>query len=709
MLYFHKTAQTQQGLTTYEKLARQARNDEMNCKINKSWKDKKGDGKKLWECIDWKGKAEVQPEKQAKEAEILRYFKGIFQSPKTKNNPVIDDVWDELDTYDMYIPILDDTPSMQELESAINAVGTGVSIDGLPPKIVKILPPSMKGHILNLIQQVFFGDYPTEWTKQILHSIKKDGHTAEDPKLRGIAIAVLLCRLYDIMIDQRFANWFKPNPEQASQAGQGCLLQIFLLMILIVYAREKKKELFVGFLDFEKAYDYVNRAEVVRDMMKKGCGKFLTRAVAKMFPKSTYYPKLDGHSVGEGIETEHGVTQGRRSSGSIFTFYVSDMNSAFSESDTDDFMDPVSLAQLADDTSTYAEKIRNLRTKFINLFKYSSDKYQYPNIKKTLYSHFNKNPTFEPIDLDGTSFIASIDMILGYRFLGMLFFPTDDTNFIIEKNIKKRMVHVAKFYAWLEINETTPIDVKLLVWDCCVLCAILYACECWGDLSFLEKYLVDMETKALKTILKVKNGTTNDLIYHELRRPTVMARIKDRQYRFFQKIKQLTPEDAIVSSIVYICQDSSIIRYYMDLEDGNSKLEMEQRERRILESNSSMCIYYRNMNFQQKSCIYDSMTNDYHRFIITRWRLSNHDLKIETGRYTRPTTPREQRTCDVCGVLEDEYHAIFVCPRYNELRTGHESILACDNTSTFLDCNVTNIVETASLLHGIEKKRKEMH
>ena len=147
----------------------------------------------------------------------------------------------------------------------------------------------------------------------------------------------------------------------------------------------------------------------------------------------------------------------------------------------------------------------------------------------------------------------------------------------------------------------------------------------------------------------------------------------------------------------------------MGIEDGNKKLEIEQHEIRILESNSSMCIYYRNMNFQQKSCIYDSMTNDYHRFIITRWRLSNHDLKIETGRYTRPTTPREQRTCDVCGVLEDEYHAIFVCPRYNELRTGHESILACDNISTFLDCNVSNIVETASLLHGIEKKRKEVH
>ena len=119
-----------------------------------------------------------------------------------------------------------------------------------------------------------------------------------------------------------------------------------------------------------------------------------------------------------------------------------------------------------------------------------------------------------------------------------------------------------------------------------------------------------------------------------------------------------------------------------------------------------MSIYYNNMNFVQKSCIYDSMTNDYYRFILTRWRLFNHDLKIESGRYTRPITPRDQRTCDTCGVLEDEYHVVFVCPVYNEQRIGHDSILSCNDISAFLDCNVANIRETASLLHGIEKKRK---
>ena len=692
----------------FEKLAIQARNDELNTKINKSWKDKKGDGKKLWECIDWKGKAEIKVDKPPEEAEIVRYFKSIFQSPKTKNDPVIDEVWEELETYDVYIPTIDDQPTMEELESACRAIGTGISIDGLPTKIVQFLPKSMKEIILHLIQKVFFGEYPSEWTMQILHSITKDGHTAEDPKLRGIAIAILLCRLYDIIIDMRFAKWYRTNPEQASQSGQGCLLQIFLLNMLIVYSKEAKKELYVGFLDFEKAYDYVNRANVIREMMKNGCGKALTHSIAKMFTTSTYYPKLSGHSLGEGIETSYGVTQGRRSSGNIFSFYISDMISATQDIGTDDFMDPINLAQLADDTATLAEKVQNLRTKLISLFQYSSGKYQHPNVKKTLYCHFNENPSYEPIILNDEQTINSIDKDKGYKYLGQLYFPTNDIKFIILRNFNKRKMHLSKFYAWLNVNETTPIEMKLMVLDSCVLPAILYASETWGDISFLEKDLLSIELKALKAILKVKSGTTNDLVYHELKRPCITAKIKDSQCKFFLKIRELTPEDAIVGSILQLCHDTSFIRYYMGLDENNGTSDIEEREHRIQHSTNSMCIYYRNMNFDQKlSCIYSSMTNDYYRYIITRWRLSNHDLKIETGRYTKPMTPRAERKCDLCNVIEDEHHVVFVCPTYDTVRNGHETLLSSNNISIFLDCNISNMKETATLLHQIEQIRKD--
>ena len=310
--------------------------------------------------------------------------------------------------------------------------------------------------------------------------------------------------------------------------------------------------------------------------------------------------------------------------------------------------------------------------------------------------------------LDENRVIESIDEKNGYKYLGQRFFPTNDVKTIVESNFKKRKIHIAKYYGWLNVNETTPIEIKLTVWDSCVMTSMLYASECWGDISYLERELLLVETKALKAILKVKSGTTNDLVYWELQRPTIMAKIKDAQYKFFQKVIQLSPNDAILASVIQLCRDIDFLKHYYELDGNACSTDMESREQRIRESTNSMCRYYHNMNFQKKSCIYNSMTNDHYRYIISRWRLSNHDLRIETGRYTKPITPREERNCDTCNTIEDEHHVIFDCPKYDTVRNGHETILSCNAISTFLDCSYTNIRETASILHEIERFRKEM-
>ena len=68
----------------------------------------------------------------------------------------------------------------------------------------------------------------------------------------------------------------------------------------------------------------------------------------------------------------------------------------------------------------------------------------------------------------------------------MLFYPTNDLDTIILNNISIRKVNVAKYYAWLEINDNTPVDVKLLVLDQCMFTALLYGDEAWGDISIIE-------------------------------------------------------------------------------------------------------------------------------------------------------------------------------------------------------------------------------
>ena len=98
-----------------------------------------------------------------------------------------------------------------------------------------------------------------------------------------------------------------------------------MLTLLIQYSKEQRKELYVGFTDFEKAFDFSNRANILSDLMKKGCGSKLTNAIFKMFKKTTYHPKKSNNRLAEGIKTDYGVTQGRRSSGNLFSFQVSDM------------------------------------------------------------------------------------------------------------------------------------------------------------------------------------------------------------------------------------------------------------------------------------------------------------------------------------------------------------------------------------------------
>ena len=74
----------------------------------------------------------------------------------------------------------------------------------------------------------------------------------------------------------------------------------------------------------------------------------------------------------------------------------------------------------------------------------------------------------EPIEFDDNTFISSVDINKGHKYLGMKFIPTDNFHKIITFNWKDRIGRICKFYAWLEHNENTPIEIKLLVLENCL-------------------------------------------------------------------------------------------------------------------------------------------------------------------------------------------------------------------------------------------------
>ena len=96
---------------------------------------------------------------------------------------------------------------------------------------------------------------------------------------------------------------------------------------------------------------------------------------------------------------------------------------------------------------------------------------------------------------------------------------------------------------------------------------------------------------------------------------------------------------------------------------------------------------------------YLTILPDYLRIPFTKFRVSNHKLPIEIGRHLG--IERQFRVCHLCGVLGDEYHAIFECAYFQEKRDQFldKSLHFRVNTLQYkkLFANENRIVELAKL------------
>ena len=664
--------------------------------------------------IDWKG--EVKRSLSSPPDVIRSYFDNIFNSDKVKQNPYLNECLAEIETYTVSNVLTDKDIDMDDLNNAITNIGKGVSYDGIPGKILQFLPANFRDCILYLIRTIFFNYYPTQWRNQLLFPIEKKGHSNDNPKLRGIAVGPLMSRVFDIIINNRFLSWYYPNPQQAgNRKKQGCSIQIFALFLSVEMASILGKPLYIGLLDFEKAFDFLNRKTLLKDLMNKGIGNSFLKNLCKTYDEIIYLPKVESNMMGDGIISNHGVTQGRNSSGSLFSFYISDMSDCLNGLHLDDFTDPENLLQLADDSVILAEHEHTLASKFEKVYEYVKNKYIVVNNDKTRYLHFSDNPTLQDILFDNGS-VQPVDPIKGYDWLGFHLLYSSKVSKLIEKNFNKKKVNIGKFYAWLQVNNNTPFSMKMKVLYGCLFPALLYSCETWGNINFLQKELDLIERKALKSCLGVKQGTSNEVVYIETNKAGIVNSVYARQYNFFAKFIRLDHTESSAKSIwdKYKALENinkPILNHYENLEKPSSSLVINERKSIINNSEKQMLIRYRNLfNLEYNDVLYESMIDDSYRSIITRWRLSSHQLFIETGRYQIPYINRPDRLCKICDIVEDETHSLFYCRAHTLIRNQYRDILQRYTTvSEILNPkDVIDIIQIAKYIKEIEKNMDKM-
>ena len=158
-----------------------------------------------------------------------------------------------------------------------------------------------------------------------------------------------------------------------------------------------------------------------------------------------------------------------------------------------------------------------------------------------------------------------------------------------------------------------------------------------------------------------------------------------------------------------LCKHLDIVKHYENLSDTNRRDNIVTKKYDLLNSTETMKQRYYNLT-QNNYCasIYDTFMKEEYRTLITRWRLSCFDLRIERGRYDN--IPRDQRLCIICNVLEDEKHVFFNCHAYTSIRTQFNALLQRYATASDLlnPNNKEDAKKVGLLIKLIEERRNEI-
>ena len=105
---------------------------------------------------------------------------------------------------------------------------------------------------------------------------------------------------------------------------------------------------------------------------------------------------------------------------------------------------------------------------------------------------------------------------------------------------------------------------------------------------------------------------------------------------------------------------------------NNLKSSFDRCWGNIKEESPKLSFYHQAKSEFKKESYLDEIKNFNDRAALTQFRISAHDLKIETGRYSNQT--RDQRNCSWCQLtmnvakIENEQHFLLECDLYNTIR-----------------------------------------
>ncbi len=225
--------------------------------------------------------------------------------------------------------------------------------------------------------------------------------------LESILNSRLTYRNLVLEVNDKYQFGFKQNSRTTDN--------IFILNSLIKCHKLKNKPLYLCFVNFTKAFDYINRSALYYKLIKKGIHGKLLNIIMSMFDKAKCIVKWKG-LLGEDIDIEFGVLQRGMISPKLFTEFLTDLHTYLSK-ECGVLMSNLIITYIlfADFLILCAETPEGLQKLLDGLFNYCSKWHLILSLTKTKVMVFNSEKRSRPI----FTFNATlIEIVKEYKYVG---------------------------------------------------------------------------------------------------------------------------------------------------------------------------------------------------------------------------------------------------------------------------------------------------
>ena len=368
-----------------------------------------------------------------------------------------------------------------EIYAAIKCIKSGkaAGVDDIPAEFLKILEGEALNKLEELCREIYnTGIWPDDFTKSVMIPIPKKSNAMDCADYRTISLishaSKILLKILNNRIQSK-ADLMLGKTQFGFRKGCGTREAIGVMRTICERSLEHGNEVFICFVDFEKAFDRIDWVKMLDILKEIGVDWRDRRLIMNLYLNQKAIVRIQQEYSDEG-EIGRGVRQGCSLSPLLFNIYAEAMMVEAMEGIEEGIKVGGKLikdVRFADDQGMIAKSEAGLQKIMDGLNSTSLEYGMKINIKKTKVMKVSKVGGEVNITINGTK----IEQVKSFKYLGHTM--TDDGR--CENEINSRIAQAKEAFGdrkellTKSLEKSTKVKiVKTLVWT-----KLLYGSETW--------------------------------------------------------------------------------------------------------------------------------------------------------------------------------------------------------------------------------------